>query len=368
MPDAHRPGVKHRPMLASSDIDLFPDPVYMQISQRFKDDPQLFADTYARAWFKLLHRDMGPLSRYVGPWVPEAQLWQDPVPAVEHDLLGEADVAELKRTILASGLAVSELVNTAWAGAASFRGTDKRGGANGSRLRLAPQKDWTVNAGTAEVVAKLEGIRSSFGKPVSVADLIVLGGCAGVEKAAAEAGVDVTVPFTPGRTDASQEQTDVDTFRWLEPRADGFRNWVKPGSKLKPETLLIDRAYMLELTAKEMTVLVAGLRALDANAGGVKHGVFTDRAGVLTPDFARHLLDLDITWRTSTNDEGVYEGLDAEGNVVRTATAVDLVFGSNSILRGIVEVYSADDAKEKFVRDFVDAWDKVMMLDRYDVK
>ncbi len=368
VPDAHRPGVKHRPMMATSDIALITDPLYEQISQRFKDDPQLFADTYARAWFKLLHRDMGPLSRYVGPWVPEAQLWQDPVPAVEHDLLGEADVAELKRTILASGLAVSELVNTAWAAAASFRGTDKRGGANGSRLRLAPQKDWTVNAGTAEVVAKLEGIRSSFGKPVSVADLIVLGGCAGVEKAAAEAGVDVTVPFTPGRTDASQEQTDVDTFRWLEPRADGFRNWVKPGSKLKPETLLIDRAYMLELTAKEMTVLVAGLRALDANAGGVKHGVFTDRAGVLTPDFARHLLDLDITWRTSTNDEGVYEGLDAEGNVVRTATAVDLVFGSNSILRGIVEVYSADDAKEKFVRDFVDAWDKVMMLDRYDVK
>ena len=368
VPDAHRPGVKHRPMMATSDIALITDPLYEQISQRFKDDPQLFADTYARAWFKLLHRDMGPLSRYVGPWVPEAQLWQDPVPAVEHDLLGEADVAELKRTILASGLAVSELVNTAWAGAASFRGTDKRGGANGSRLRLAPQKDWAVNAGTAEVVAKLEGIRSSFGKPVSVADLIVLGGCAGVEKAAAEAGVDVTVPFTPGRTDASQEQTDVDTFRWLEPRADGFRNWVKPGSKLKPETLLIDRAYMLELTAKEMTVLVAGLRALDANAGGVKHGVFTDRAGVLTPDFARHLLDLDITWRTSTDDEGVYEGLDAEGTVVRTATAVDLVFGSNSILRGIVEVYSADDAKDKFVRDFVDAWDKVMMLDRYDVK
>ncbi len=368
VPDAHRPGVKHRPMMATSDIALITDPLYEQISQRFKDDPQLFADTYARAWFKLLHRDMGPLSRYVGPWVPEAQLWQDPVPAVEHDLLGEADVAELKRTILASGLAVSELVNTAWAGAASFRGTDKRGGANGSRLRLAPQKDWAVNAGTAEVVAKLEGIRSSFGKPVSVADLIVLGGCAGVEKAAAEAGVDVTVPFTPGRTDASQEQTDVDTFRWLEPRADGFRNWVKPGSKLKPETLLIDRAYMLELTAKEMTVLVAGLRALDANTGGVKHGVFTDRAGVLTPDFARHLLDLDITWRTSTDDEGVYEGLDAEGTVVRTATAVDLVFGSNSILRGIVEVYSADDAKDKFVRDFVDAWDKVMMLDRYDVK
>lgn len=368
VPDAHRPGVKHRPMMATSDIALITDPVYKQISQRFKDDPQLFADTYARAWFKLLHRDMGPLSRYVGPWVPESQLWQDPVPAVEHDLLDEADVAELKRTILASGLAVSELVNTAWAAAASFRGTDKRGGANGGRLRLAPQKDWAVNAGTAEVVAKLEEIRSSFGKAVSIADLIVLGGCAAVEQAAMEAGVDVTVPFTPGRTDASQEQTDVETFRWLEPRADGFRNWVKPDSKLEPETLLIDRAYMLELTAKEMTVLVGGLRALDANTGGVRHGVFTDRPGVLTHDFFRHLLDLNITWRTSTDDEGVYEGLDAEGNVLRTATAADLVFGSNSILRGIVEVYSADDAKEKFVHDFVDAWDKVMMLDRYDAK
>jgi len=245
VPDAHRPGVKHRPMMATSDIALITDPVYKQISQRFKDDPQLFADTYARAWFKLLHRDMGPLSRYVGPWVPEPQLWQDPVPAVEHDLLDEADVAELKRTILASGLAVSELVNTAWAAAASFRGTDKRGGANGGRLRLAPQKDWAVNAGTADVIAKLEEIRSSFGKAVSIADLIVLGGCAAVEQAATEAGVDVTVPFTPGRTDASQEQTDVETFRWLEPRADGFRNWIKPDSKLEPETLLIDRAYML---------------------------------------------------------------------------------------------------------------------------
>jgi catalase-peroxidase len=259
-------------------------------------------------------------------------------------------------------------VHTAWSAAASYRGTDKRGGANGGRLRLAPQKDWPVNAGTGDVVAKLEEIRSSFGKPVSLADLIVLAGCAGVEKAAVDAGVDITVPFTPGRTDASQEQTDPDTFRWLEPRADGFRNWVKPGSKLSPETLLVDRAYMLELTAKEMTVLVGGLRALGANTGGVQHGVFTDRPGVLTQDFFRSLLDLGISWRTSTNDEGVYEGINADGKVVRTATAADLVFGSNSVLRGIVEVYSADDAKEKFVRDFVDAWDKVMMLDRFDVK
>jgi catalase-peroxidase len=369
VPDAHRPGVKHRPMMATSDLALITDPEYRKISERFRDNPEDFADAYRRAWFKLLHRDMGPVSRYVGPWVPqEQQVWQDPVPAVDHELIGESDVTELKRTILASGLTVSQLVHTAWSAAASYRGTDKRGGANGGRLRLAPQKDWPVNAGTGDVVVKLEEIRSSFGKPVSLADLIVLGGCAGVEKAAVDAGVDITVPFTPGRTDASQEQTDPDTFRWLEPRADGFRNWVKPGSKLSPETLLVDRAYMLELTAKEMTVLVGGLRALGANTGGVQHGVFTDRPGVLTQDFFRSLLDLGISWRTSTNDEGVYEGINADGKVVRTATAADLVFGSNSILRGIVEVYSADDAKEKFVRDFVDAWDKVMMLDRFDVK
>jgi catalase-peroxidase len=369
VPDAHRPGVTHRPMMATTDLALIKDPEFRKISERFRDDPGLFADTYAKAWFKLLHRDMGPLSRYLGPWVPqEPQLWQDPVPPVDHELIGESDVVNLKREILASGLSVSQLVHTAWSAAASYRGTDKRGGANGGRLRLAPQKDWAVNAGTGEVIAKLEQIQSSFGKKVSLADLIVLAGCAGVEKAAVDAGIDITVPFTPGRTDASQEQTDVDTFKWLEPRADGFRNWVEPGAKLSPETLLVDRAYMLELTPKEMTVLVGGLRMLGANTGGVKHGVFTDQPGVLSQDFFRNLLDLGISWRTSTNDEGVYEGLDADGNVVRTATAVDLVFGSNSILRGIVEVYSADDAKEKFVRDFVDAWDKVMMLDRYDVK
>ncbi|RKS75646.1 catalase-peroxidase [Motilibacter peucedani] len=369
VPDAHREGVTHRPMMATSDLALIADPEFRAISERFRDNPDEFAAAYAKAWFKLLHRDMGPVSRYLGPWVPqEVQLWQDPVPAVDHELVGEADVAELKRLVLESGLSVSQLVNTAWASAASYRGTDKRGGANGARLRLAPQRDWAVNAGTAEVVAKLDEIRSSFAKPISLADLIVLAGCAGVEKAAADAGVQITVPFTPGRTDASQEQTDVDTFKWLEPRADGFRNWITPGAKLSPETLLVDRAYMLELTAKEMTVLVGGLRVLGANTGGVQHGVFTQTPGVLSQDFFRNLLDLGVSWRTSTDDEGVYEGLDADGNVVRTATAADLVFGSNSILRGIVEVYSSDDAKEKFVKDFVDAWDKVMMLDRYDVE
>ncbi len=369
VPDAHRPGIQHRPMMATTDLALITDPEYRKISERFRDNPEEFAETYRRAWFKLLHRDMGPVSRYLGPWVPqEQQLWQDPVPPVDHELVGTSDIASLKREILASGLTVSQLVHTAWSAAASYRGTDKRGGANGGRLRLAPQKDWAVNAGTQDVVARLEEIRSSFGQPISLADLIVLGGCAAVEKAAVDAGVDVTVPFAPGRTDASQEMTDVSTFRWLEPRADGFRNWVKPGSKLSPETLLVDRAYMLELTAKEMTVLVGGLRVLGANTGGVKHGVFTDNVGVLSQDFFTNLLDLGISWRTSTNDEGVYEGLDASGNVVRTATAADLVFGSNSILRGIVEVYSADDAKEKFVRDFVNAWDKVMNLDRYDLR
>jgi len=369
VPDAHRPGVMHRPMMATSDIALIRDPEYRRISEQFRDDPERFAETYRRAWFKLLHRDLGPLSRYLGPWVPqEPQLWQDPVPPVDHELITEADVVELKRAVLASGLSVPQLVSTAWAAAASYRGTDKRGGANGARLRLAPQKDWPVNAGSAEVLARLEQIRSSFGKPVSLADLIVLAGCAGVEQAAADAGVDVSVPFTPGRTDASQESTDADTFRWLEPRADGFRNWVKPGAKLSAEQLLVDRAYMLELTAKEMTVLVGGLRVLGANAGGVAHGVFTDHVGVLSQDFFRTLLDLGISWRTSVADEGVYEGVDAAGEVVRTATAADLVFGSHSVLRGIAEVYSFDDTKDKFVRDFADAWNKVMMLDRYDAR
>jgi catalase-peroxidase len=367
VPDAHRPDLRHRPMMTTADMALKVDPEFRKIAERFREDAEAFSDAYRRAWFKLLHRDMGPLPRYLGPWVPqEPQVWQDPVPAVDHELVSEADVAQLKEQILASGLTVSQLVHTAWSAAASYRGTDKRGGANGARLRLEPQASWAVNAGTGEVVAKLDEVRSAFGKPISLADTIVLGGCAAVERAAADAGVQVTVPFTPGRTDATQEQTDVDSFRWLEPRADGFRNWITPGSKLSAETQLVDRAYMLEMTPKEMTVVIGGLRVLGANTGGTSHGVFTDRVGVLSQDFFKNLLDLGISWELS--GDGVYEGRDASGQLVRTATAADLVFGSNSILRGIVEVYSADDAKEKFVHDFVDAWDKVMMLDRYDVK
>ncbi len=369
VPDAHIEGKMNPPMMATSDLALLADPEYRKIAERFRDNPEQFADAYRRAWFKLLHRDMGPVSRYLGPWVPqEVQLWQDPLPPVEHELLSEADVAELKRQVLASGLTVPQLVHTAWSAAASYRGTDRRGGANGARLRLEPQASWPVNAGTQEVIAKLDEVRTAFGKPVSLADTVVLAGCAGVEKAAADAGVDVTVPFSAGRTDASQEQTDAETFAFLEPRGDGFRNWIAPDVKLAPETLLIDRAYMLELTAKELTVLVGGLRVLGATTGGVQHGVFTDRPGVLSQDFFRNLLDLDVDWSTSVEDEGVYEARDAQGDVVRTATAVDLVFGSNSILRGIAEVYSADDAKERFVLDFVKAWDKVMNLDRYDLR
>jgi catalase-peroxidase len=371
--DAHIEGKKNPPMMSTADMALRVDPELRAISERFRDDPELFADAYARAWFKLLHRDMGPKTRYLGPDVPAEELiWQDPVPAVDHELVGEAEVADLKQRLLAAGLTVSQLVHTAWSAAASYRGTDMRGGANGARLRLEPQIGWAANAGVRDVLPVLERVKSEFeqqtGKRVSLADLIVLGGTAAVEKAAADAGVPVTVPFHPGRTDASQEQTDVDNFRWLEPRADGFRNWISPGSKLQPETLLVDRAYMLELTAKEMTVLVGGLRVLGANTGGVQHGVFTDRPGVLSQDFFRNLLDLGISWRTSSDTEGIYEGVDASGTVARTATAADLVFNSNSILRGIVEVYSADDAKEKFVRDFADAWVKVMELDRFDLR
>ncbi|MGY1663042.1 catalase/peroxidase HPI [Geodermatophilus sp. SYSU D00705] len=373
VPDAHIEGKKNPPMMSTADMALKVDPELRAYAERFRNDPEYFADQYARAWFKLLHRDMGPKVRYLGPDVPaEDLIWQDPVPAVDHELVGEAEIADLKQRLLASGLTVSQLVHTAWSAAASYRGTDKRGGANGARLRLEPQIGWAANEGVRDVLPVLERVKGEFeqqtGMKVSLADLIVLGGSAAVEKAAADAGVTVTVPFTPGRTDASQEQTDVDNFRWLEPRADGFRNWIAPGSKLQPETLLIDRAYMLELTAKEMTLLVGGLRVLGANTGGVQHGVFTDRPGVLSQDFFRNLLDLGISWRTAVEAEGVYEGLDADGNVVRTATAADLVFNSNSILRGIVEVYSADDAKEKFVQDFVSAWVKVMELDRFDVK
>ncbi|SFO23993.1 catalase-peroxidase [Geodermatophilus obscurus] len=373
VPDAHVEGKKNPPMMATTDLALIKDPGFRAISERFYRDPEYFADQYARAWFKLLHRDMGPKSRYLGPDVPAEDLvWQDPVPAVDHELVGEAEVADLKQRLLSSGLTVPQLVHTAWSAAASFRGTDNRGGANGARLRLEPQVGWAVNEGVQDVLTVLEQVKADFesetGKRVSLADLIVLGGTAAVEKAAADAGAPVTVPFHPGRTDASQEQTDVENFRWLEPRADGFRNWIAPGSKLQPETLLVDRAYMLELTAREMTVLVGGLRVLGANTGGVRHGVFTDRPGVLSQDFFRNLLDLGVQWRTSVDTEGVYEGLDADGNVVRTATAADLVFNSNSILRGIVEVYSADDAKEKFVQDFAAAWVKVMELDRFDLR
>jgi catalase-peroxidase len=375
VPDAHLEGVSHPPMMATSDIALIKDPAYLEISKRFRDDPDAFADAFARAWYKLLHRDMGPVSRYLGPWVPEAQIWQDPVPEVDHALLDDAAIASLKQTVLDSGLSVADLVRTAWASAATFRSTDKRGGANGARIRLAPQKDWAVNAGVAPVIERLEQIQHVFNssseagdKRVSLADLIVLGGCAAVEKAARDAGHDLTVPFAPGRTDATQEQTDVDTFKWLELRADGFRNYLEPGSKLSPETLLVDRAYMLDLTTKEMTVLVGGMRALGANAGATAHGVFTDRPGTLTNDFFVNLLDPGTQWRTSPSDEQVYEGLDANGEVTATATAVDLVFGSNAILRGIAEVYGASDAEERFVRDFVDAWDKVMNLDRFDLR
>jgi catalase-peroxidase len=369
VPDAHRAGMLHRPVMTTADLALREDPEFRKIAERFRDNPDEFADVYRRAWFKLLHRDMGPKSRYVGPAVPQEDLiWQDPVPPVSHELVSDSDVAELKRAILASGLSVSQLAHTAWSAAASYRSTDKRGGANGGRLRLEPQASWPVNAGTAGVIAQLDEVRQAFGKQISLADMIVLGGCAGVEKAAGDAGVEISVPFTPGRTDATQDMTDVDGMKWLEPRADGFRNWATPNDKLSPEQLLVDRAFMLDMTAKEMTVLVGGLRVLGANTGGVRHGVFTDNVGVLSQDFFRNLLDLGTSWRTSGSDEGVYEGVDAAGKVIRTATAVDLVFGSNSILRGIVEVYSFDDEKEKFVRDFVDAWDKVMMLDRYDVK
>jgi catalase-peroxidase len=376
VPDAHDPSKRHAPMMLTSDLALKVDPIYEPIARRFHENPDQLADAFAKAWYKLLHRDMGPLSRYRGPWVPEPQLWQDPVPAVDHDLIGDADIAALKEKVLASGLSVSQLVSTAWASAASYRGTDKRGGANGARIRLAPQKDWELNepAELATVLQALEGIQRDFngsqsgGTKVSLADLIVLAGCAAVEKAAKDAGHDVTVPFSPGRTDASQEQTDVDTFAVLEPTADGFRNYLRAGDKLPPEERLLDRANLLTLTAPEMTVLVGGLRALDANYGKAKHGVFTDRPGILTNDFFVNLLDMGTEWKPSTSAENVYEGRDrTTGDVKGTATAVDLVFGSNSQLRALAEVYGSDDGKEKFVRDFAAAWNKVMNLDRFDL-
>ena len=377
VPDAHDPSKRHAPMMLTTDLALRLDPVYGPITQRFHEHPEQLADAFAKAWYKLLHRDMGPLSRYLGPWIPEPQLWQDPVPAVDHDLVGEQDVAALKRTILDSGLSVAQLVSTAWAAAASFRGTDKRGGANGARLRLAPQKDWEVNepAELAKVLPVLERVQQDFnaaqsgGTRVSLADVIVLGGCAAVEQAAKAAGFDVTVPFSPGRTDASQEQTDVDAFAVLEPQADGFRNYLRAGEKQPPERLLLDRANLLTLTAPEMTVLVGGMRALGANAGGSAHGIFTDRPGTLTNDFFVQLLDAGVEWKASASAENVYEGRDlASGEVTRTATGVDLVFGANSQLRALAELYAADDAREQFVQDFVAAWNKVMNLDRFDLR
>jgi catalase-peroxidase len=376
VPDAHDPSKRHAPMMLTSDLALKLDPIYGPITKRFHEHPDELADAFAKAWFKLLHRDMGPVSRYLGPWIPEPQLWQDPVPAVDHELVGEEDVAALKQKLLGSGLSVPQLVSTAWASAASFRGTDKRGGANGARIRLAPQKDWEVNepAELAKALQALEQVQQDFNasqsgaKRVSLADLIVLGGCAAVEKAAKDAGVDITVPFAPGRTDATQEQTDVETFAVLEPMADGFRNYLRPGEKLSPETLLLERANLLNLTAPEMTVLVGGMRALNANAGGAPHGVFSDRPEALTNDFFVNLLDPGTEWKASVSTENVYEGHDrATGEVTRTATAVDLVFGSNSQLRALSEFYATDDAKEAFVRAFVQAWDKVMNLDRFDL-
>jgi catalase-peroxidase len=375
VPDAHDPSKRHAPMMLTTDLSLKMDPIYAPIAKRFHENPDQLASAFAKAWFKLLHRDMGPRPRYLGPWVPEPQLWQDPVPPVDHELIDEQDIAALKRTILDSGVSIPDLVSTAWNAAASFRGTDKRGGANGARIRLAPQKDWESNepARLAKVLAALEKVQQQFNKSggkkkVSLADLIVLGGCAAVEKAAKAAGHDVTVPFAPGRTDASQEQTDVNTFEVLEPAGDGFRNYFQAKDPLSPETRLLDRANLLKLTAPQMTVLVGGLRALGATHGQSKHGVFTDRPGTLTNDFFVNLLDVRTAWRPSASAENVYDGTDREtGKVKWTATAADLVFGAHSQLRALAEVYASDDAKEKFVRDFVAAWTKVMNLDRFDL-
>lgn len=376
VPDAHDPSKRHAPMMLTTDLSLKLDPVYGPIAKSFHENPDKLAKAFAKAWYKLLHRDMGPLSRYLGPWIAEPQLWQDPVPEVGHPLVGNAEIADLKDRILTSGMSVSQLVSAAWASAASFRGTDKRGGANGARIRLAPQKDWEVNAlpEVAEVVQTLDRIRQEFnasqapgGALVSLADLIVLGGCAAVERGAKNGGFDVAVPFAPGRTDASQEQTDVDAFAVLEPRADGFRNYLRAGEKLSPETLLLDRANLLTLTAPEMTALIGGMRALNTGFGGSPHGVFTDRRETLSNDFFVNLLDMGTQWKTSASAENVFEGRDqVTGEVKWTATAVDLVFGSHSQLRAVCEVYASRDAGEKFVRDFVAAWDKVMNLDRFD--
>ncbi len=377
VPDAHDPAVRHAPMMATTDLAMKADPAYERISKRFHENPHEFADAFARAWYKLTHRDMGPRVRYLGPLVPaEPLIWQDPVPAVDHDLVGPQDIADLKGTILASGLTVSELVSTAWASASTFRGSDKRGGANGARIRLSPQKDWEVNqpAQLAKVLQTLEKIQAEFntsqagGKKVSIADLIVLGGGAAVEAAAKKAGYDVTVPFTPGRTDASQEQTDTHSFAVLEPSADGFRNYLRSGPSRPPEELLVDRTQLLTLTVPEMTVLVGGLRVLNANAGQAAHGVFTKQAETLSNDFFVNLLDMNVAWTASASADGVFEGRERTTSEVKwTGTRVDLLFGSNSEIRAIAEVYACDDSKEAFVKDFVAAWTKVMNLDRFDV-
>jgi catalase-peroxidase len=388
VPDAHNPSKRHAPSMLTTDLALRFDPAYEKISRRFYEHPDQLADAFARAWFKLTHRDMGPIARYLGPLVPKApQIWQDPVPPVDHKLIGEKDIDALKAKILKSGLSISQLVTTAWASAASFRGSDKRGGANGARIRLAPQKDWEVNqpATLAKVLKKLEAIQKEFngpqsnsksngskggnkGKKVSLADLIVLGGCAAVEEAAKKAGHKVKIPFSPGRTDASQAQTDVHSFAVMEPVADGFRNYLRGGRVLSAEEFLVDRAQLLTLTAPEMTVLIGGMRALNANFGQTKHGVFTNRPETLTNDFFVNLLDINTKWEPSSTSEGVYEGRDrATGKLKWTGTRVDLIFGSNSQLRALAEVYASNDAKQAFVKDFAAAWSKVMNLDRYDL-
>lgn len=377
VPDAHDPSKKHAPMMFTTDLALREDPAYNKVSRRFYENPDQFADAFARAWFKLTHRDMGPRSRYLGSEVPsEVLIWQDPVPPVDHKLIDDKDIADLKAKILATGLSVSELVSTAWASASTFRGSDKRGGANGARIRLAPQKYWEANNPTqlSKVLDALEGVQKTFnaaqtgGKQVSLADLIVLGGCAGIEKAAKNAGHDIVVPFTAGRTDASQDQTDVDSFAVLEPTADGFRNYMKKKYTVSAEELLIDKAQLLTLTAPEMTVLVGGLRVLNTNFDHSKHGVFTKTPEALTNDFFVNLIDFSITWKESAGSKDVFEGRDrATGDVKWTGTRVDLIFGSNSELRGVAEVYACSDAKEKFVKDFVAAWNKVMNLDRFEL-
>ena len=375
VPDAYDPSKRHAPTMLTTDLALRFDPIYGPIAKRFHENPDELATAFAKAWYKLLHRDMGPIARYLGPWVPEPQLWQDPVPRVDHQLISEADIAALKGKILASGLSISRLVSTAWSSAASFRGTDKRGGANGARLRLEPQRNWEVNepAELRKALQALEKVQQGFnesqsgGKRASLADLIVLGGCAAIEQAAKNGGYPVTVPFAPGRTDATQEQTDVNAFDVLEPTADGFRNYLRAEETLSPETQLLERAYMLRLTAPQMTVLVGGMRALNTNVGQSTHGIFTDRPETLTNDFFVNLLDMRTEWAPSGSAH-VYEGRDrATGKVTRTATAADLVFGAHSQLRALSEVYASEDAKEKFVRDFVAAWDKVMNLDRFDL-